>query len=144
MSDIPDESSANASPQYEVGYGKPPKQSRFKKGQSGNPKGRPKGALNVETVLSRVLRERVVINQNGRRKVVTKLEAALMQLVNKSASGDPRALRLLLDLTSSYEERSHKDEAAPFVFGEADLKLLNSLASRYQIPEGEGDGNGNV
>ena len=78
---------------YEVGYGKPPKEHRFKKGQSGNPKGRPKGALNIATVIDRVLREQVVITENGERKTISKLEASVKQVVNKAASGDMRAFQ---------------------------------------------------
>lgn len=51
--------------------GTSPQHTRFKKGQSGNPNGRPKGALNLATVLARTLREKVVINEHGQRKVVT-------------------------------------------------------------------------
>ena len=91
---------------YEVGFGKPPAGTRFQKGQSGNPKGRPKGALNMATVLARTLREKVVVNENGQRKVIPKLEAAVKQLVNKAASGDLRALRHLADLVVSAEERA--------------------------------------
>jgi hypothetical protein len=80
----------------EVGYGRPPRASQFKPGQSGNPKGRPKGSLNVATVLERTLREKLVINEGGRRREITKLEAAVKQLTNKAASGDARALRLLV------------------------------------------------
>ena len=78
---------------YKVGYGKPPKEHRFKKGQSGNPKGRPKGALNIATVIDRVLREQVVITENGERKTISKLEASVKQVVNKAASGDLRAFQ---------------------------------------------------
>ena len=81
-----------------VGYRKPPAHTRFKKGQSGNPKGRPKGSLNLSTVLVRTLREQVVINEGGQRKTVTKLEAAVKQLANKAASGDLGALRQLFML----------------------------------------------
>ena len=59
---------AKLSNAYAVGYGKPPVPSRFQRGKSGNPKGRPKGALNVTTILFRTLREIVVINENGRRE----------------------------------------------------------------------------
>ena len=85
-------------PAKSVGYGTPPEATRFRKGVSGNPKGRPKGSLNVATVFTNILRERVVINEHGQRKTVTKLEAALKQMVNKAASGESRALGLLLEL----------------------------------------------
>jgi hypothetical protein len=86
---------------YEIGFGKPPKHTRFRKGLSGNPKGRPKGRRNLATVLERTLQERVVINENGVRRTVTKLEAAVKQLVNKAAAGDLAALRQLTALAVS-------------------------------------------
>ena len=50
----------------DVGYGKPTKKTRFKKGQSGNPKGRPKGAKNLASIVAQVCRERVrVKGENG-------------------------------------------------------------------------------
>src|SRR5580658_3753839 len=90
----------------EVGYGKPPHGSRFKRGRSGNPKGRPKGSLNLATVLQRTLRETIVISENGRRNVMTKLEAAVAELVRKATSGDGHAIRYLCQLVTSAEERS--------------------------------------
>lgn len=51
---------------YDVGFGKPPEKSQFRKGVSGNSKGRPKGALNMATVLERTLREKITVNENGR------------------------------------------------------------------------------
>ena len=53
------------SEQYEVGYGKPPKHSQFKTGQSGNPKGRKKGVKNINTILDGILNEKVVLSENG-------------------------------------------------------------------------------
>jgi hypothetical protein len=61
----------------EVAYNKPPQNFRFKKGRSGNPRGRPKGALNMATVLARILRKKVIIEENGKRKEVSKLEATI-------------------------------------------------------------------
>jgi uncharacterized protein DUF5681 len=89
---------------YDVGFGKPPKASQFRKGSSGNPKGRPKGRRNLATVLERTLQEKVVINENGVRRTVTKLEAAVKQLVNMAASGDLVAMRQLSALAGSAEE----------------------------------------
>src|SRR5688572_3666738 len=86
---------------FDVGYGKPPESTRFKKGQSGNPRGRPRGRKNWVTQAERILNEKVVINESGRRTTVTKFEAAVKQLVNKAASGDHRAIQALLALQRS-------------------------------------------
>ena len=124
---------------YPVGYGKPPARTRFKKGHSGNPSGRPKGTLNLATVLERTLRERVVINENGRRKEITKLEAAIKQLVNKSASGDPTAIRQLLALVISAEERSSQTPASASELSEVDQLVMQSIIKRYSPPKGDSD-----
>ena len=83
---------------YEVGYGRPPAHSQFKKGESGNSKGRPKGTLNLATLFNRALSEKVTITENGRRRNITKLEIALKQLINKAAQGDPRSMHLMLSM----------------------------------------------
>ena len=75
---------------YEVGYGKPPRHTRFTKGQSGNPRGRPPGAKNLKTLLSEALNEPVIVTENGARRRVTKREAIITQLVNRSATADCR------------------------------------------------------
>jgi hypothetical protein len=92
------------SPDYDIGYGKPPAHFQFKKGQSGNPKGRPKGSIDLSTAAKRIFREPVVINENGQRQTVTKLEATLEQVANKSASGDLRATRVMLPIEERIEE----------------------------------------
>lgn len=115
----------------DVGYGKPPKHTQFKKGQSGNLAGRPKGTLNLATVLERTLREQVVINENGRRKVITKLEAAVTQLVNKAASGDAHAMRYLCHLVISAEERSVVVEPVAH-FSDSDRKVMDNILKRFQ------------
>lgn len=81
---------------YPVGYKKPPRHTQFKKGQSGNPKGRPKGTPNFRTALDREIREQVTVNEGGRRSQISKLEAIVKQFVNKPMAGDVRALELLL------------------------------------------------
>jgi hypothetical protein len=88
----------------DIGYKKPPKHSRFKKGISGNPAGRPKGTLNIATVVQRTLLEEVVINEHGKRSTITKLEALVKQLINQAASGNLHALRHATQLTCAVEE----------------------------------------
>lgn len=87
-----------ATPTYEVGYGKPPAHTRFKPGQSGNPKGRPKGSLNLAAALNRALKEKVVVVENGRRKSLTKLDVAIKGLVNRAVTGDAKAMQQMLAL----------------------------------------------
>ena len=116
---------------YDVGYGKPPKHAQFKKGRSGNLNGRPKGTLNLATVLERTLREQVVINENGRRKVITKLEAAITQLVNKAASGDAHAMRHLCQLVISAEERTVTVDRIT-EFSDSDRKVMDNILKRFQ------------
>jgi len=77
-----------------VGYAVPPKTSQFKKGQSGNPKGRRKGSVALATLIRKSAKERVIVQENGARKSMTKDEAAFKQLFNKAASGDQRAIKL--------------------------------------------------
>jgi replication-associated recombination protein RarA len=123
-----------------IGYRNPPQRTQFKKGHSGNPKGRPKGKRNLATVLGKTLGEKVIINENGRRKTITKLEAAVKQLVNKAASGDLRALHQLAALVRSAEERS--PEATPTsIMAEVDQKVLRGIFSRF---EQNGNGGGDA
>jgi hypothetical protein len=125
---------------YRVGYKKPPQETRFKKGRSGNPKGRPKGTLNLATVLERTLRELVVINENGRRKVITKLAAAVKQMVNKAASGDLVALRQLLALVISAEERANTASTPASELSEVDRLVMQSVIRRFESnPKGGSD-----
>ena len=91
-------------PDYPIGYGKPPRHSRFKKGQSGNPKGRPKGSQNAARLARRILDEKVVVRENGRRIAITRREAMLKQLANKGIMGDLRSIREVLSLDAAGAE----------------------------------------
>lgn len=83
---------------YVVGYAKPPEETRFQKGKSGNPQGRPKGSLNLTTALNRALRGKITVVEHGRRKTINKLDAAMTQLVNRAVQGDSRAMQQVLGL----------------------------------------------
>jgi hypothetical protein len=118
---------------YEIGYGKPPRGFGFKKGQSGNPRGRPPGAKNLTTLLNDTLNETVTITENGRRRKITKREAVIKQLVNKSASAEARSLKILLDLMLNLEARARSSVAptTPAV-GPGDEEVLAQLKARLE------------
>jgi hypothetical protein len=120
---------------YEVGYGKPPRHSRFKRGQSGNPRGRAPGAKNLRTLLSEALNERVIVTENGGRRKVTKREAIIKQLVNQSATADWRAIKILLDLIREIEGQSEPASPETSAFSEGDEKVLEQLRARFQKGE---------
>jgi Family of unknown function (DUF5681) len=117
---------------YEVGYGKPPRGAGFKKGQSGNPRGRPPHSKNLSTMLNDTLNEPVTITEDGRRRKITKREAVIKQLVNKSASADPRSLKILLDLMLNLEARARSSAAPPVAAGPGDEEVLTQLKARLE------------
>ena len=128
---------------YEVGFGKPPRRTQFAKGKSGNPRGRPKGALNVATMLERILEEEVIITQNGRRRTVTKLQAAIIQLTDKATGGDLKALQLLTSLLRSAEERGSQDVVPNSVNDDLDKKVVSGILSRISAFNKEDSENAN-
>jgi hypothetical protein len=84
--------------EYEVGYGKPPRNSQFKKGQSGNKRGRPKGVKNLKTDVVEELTEMVKMRVGDRALRISKQRALLKLLWLKGMKGDSRALNSLLGL----------------------------------------------
>jgi hypothetical protein len=112
----------------------PPKAGRFPKGKSGNPKGRPKGTPNMGTVIEKALKQPVTITDKGRTRKITKKEAIAMQLVNKAAQGEPRAMQHALTALRYYEERSAAPApAASWAFTEDDEKVIAQVVERILL-----------
>jgi hypothetical protein len=114
---------------YDIGYGKPPRHSRFQKGQSGNPRGRPSGSKNLSTLLSEALNEPVIVTENGKRRKISKRQAVITQLVNQSAKGDWRAAKILLDIVHDIEGRTEPQTAENWI-SLADEKVIEQLKAR--------------
>ena len=124
-------------PEYEVGYGKPPRHTRFTKGQSGNPRGRPPGAKNLKTLLSEALNETVIVTENGGSRKVTKRQAIITQLVNRSATADFRAIKILLDIVRDIERQTEPTAPETSDFSEADEMVLEQIKARFSIGKPE-------
>ena len=89
---------------YEVGFGKPPKRTRFKKGRSGNPKGRPPRKPDVYSELTKVLREKVTITVDGQPEKVTVQQALLLRLRDQALRGELWAEKLLQKVVAALPE----------------------------------------
>lgn len=111
-----------------VGYRRPPAHSRFKPGVSGNPRGRPKGAKNVETLSRDLLNRQVTITKGGSRRRVSLLEAILLAHSQRAIKGDAKAARLLIDLGRRVAETQPED-AAPTP--EQDRAIIDEYFARY-------------
>jgi len=75
-----------------VGYRRPPIATRFKPGQSGNPKGRAGGSVNLQTMFNKILNERVSVREGSRLRKISKAEAILRGIIVNAMKGDPRAI----------------------------------------------------
>jgi len=83
---------------YEVGYKRPPKSGQFQKGHSGNPNGRPKGAKNFVATLTKELNQKITINENGKKRQVSRMEAMVKRMVAEALQGDRRSLLAMIDI----------------------------------------------
>lgn len=125
---------------YEVGYGKPPKHSRFKKGLSGNPKGRPPRQPDLLTELARVLGQKVTITVNDSRERVTIQQAILLRLRDQALHGEVWANKLLQKIFSACPENTFAyDEIESQLEGFRRKQSTKLLLEDLGIPAKESD-----
>jgi Family of unknown function (DUF5681) len=111
-----------------VGYGRPPKATQFKPGKSGNPKGRPKGSLNLVSDLAAELGEQITVREDGRTRRISKQRALIKSLLAKGIQGEVRAAAAVLALYA----RVNIDEAddGSTSIDDAELAILRRFAPR--------------
>lgn len=100
---------------YQVGRGRPPRQHQFKKGQSGNPAGRPKGARGLGQIIIDQLRKEVTLQENGKPIKVPTLAVVAARVALEAAHGDAKTGMALLELARRLDPTEHLDieEVAP-------------------------------
>ena len=128
------------SPVYEVGYGKPPVTTRFKPGQSGNPRGRPKGAKGLNTIVRETLGAKLVVRTSQGNRQISKIEAVLQKTLEKALKGDARAQFELLKLwRSAVPDVAGPDEgiSAEESLSSADLAILAAFEAQLAEQHGE-------
>ena len=117
--------------EYAANYRKPPLHTRFKKGQSGNPRGRPKKDL--PALLVSALNEPVFVTIDGERRQITKREAIITQLVNESASANLRATKMLIDMMKDVEKETGAEAPPePHRFAPADEEVIKNVVERIR------------
>lgn len=97
---------SDLAPAHGVGYGRPPVSSRWKRGQSGNPKGRKKSAKTVAQSIEETLARRLTIEENGRPVTLTLQEIVLRKLAYAAARGDMNAIKTLFALKDRFHDSS--------------------------------------
>lgn len=123
--------------EHKVGYANPPKHTQFKKGQSGNPKGRPKGAKGVKASLRRELESKITVREGGKEVKLSKAEVLAKSLMTDALKGDGKArleiLRIDDELFNAGAKASDGAGTPPEV-AETDWAILQDHF-RTQSPE---------
>ena len=108
-----------------VGYGRPPPHTRFKKGQSGNPNGRPQGRANAKTIVARAINERVRIREGETERAMTKLEGVLQAHLVKAIKGDARSANLVINLVTRLGLLAETENKTITALSEEDHAILD-------------------
>ena len=129
-------------PDYEVGYRRPPKATQFAKGQSGNPGGKRRGPPSVKDTLAAVMGSDIVLAEDGQRRTASKIEAVLLSLVQTALRGNTKAAALLLTLC---ERHQLGEELTHDILPGEDRAILERAISRRSasappVAEEESDG----
>jgi hypothetical protein len=123
------------SPGPEVGYGKPPAKHRFKTGQSGNPKGRPKGAKSHGLILRELLNRKIEVRESGRARKITVFEAILLRFTEDALKGNTKTAAFLFD---RYERNEEIQESGEFSqLSTQEKKVLDDFARRIRDAFGD-------
>jgi len=126
---------------YEIGYGKPPPQARFRKGRSGNPRGRPKGTRNLKSDLQEELSERIPIRDQGRSRRISKQRALIKSLFARALQGNAAATTQLLQLILRVLGPEAVAEAAEAALTPEEQEILTLALARLgpgDAPESKG------
>lgn len=120
---------------YDVGFGRPPKKSQFKPGQSGNPKGRPKVAKNETTILRNIFNRQIEIREGGRARKVSVLEGIFLRFTEDALKGNPKSAAFLLNRYRVSEGITTETDALDQDDREVFEALLQDVATKFAKKE---------
>ena len=127
---------------YKVGYGKPPENTQFKPGHSGNSKGRPKGAKNLKTIVQQEAYDTITIKEGGKSSKVPKVVALIKSTMAKGIQGDPKAANTTFNLIEKFLPHDDPQAAEQAPPTEEELSILHNRAKLLALLEGVNDDDG--
>lgn len=113
---------------HSVGYGRPPRARQFKPGQSGNPRGRPKGTKNETTILRKLLNRKIEIRDGGRPRQVTILEAILLRFTEDALKGNTKTAAFLFNRYAGSDSNEPRSED----MGTTDREVIDEFVERLK------------
>jgi Family of unknown function (DUF5681) len=116
--------------EYEVGWGKPPKSKRWKPGQSGNPRGRPRPRKNHMTILTEALGQKIQIQERGSARLITFLEAIIKRLLKRAVDGDMKAIDRIMEIAASLPEPVDMPQDTKDISPEEALRIYQKMIKR--------------
>jgi Family of unknown function (DUF5681) len=122
-----------------VGYGRPPLHSRFKPGQSGNPKGRAKGSKNLRTILKQVSNEQIQIREGDRTRRMSRMEALVRTTYTRAFKGDPKAFASLILLWRQIGLTESDETTTELVQGAEYAAIVADFLARHGVEHAESD-----
>jgi Family of unknown function (DUF5681) len=110
---------------------RPPRKGQFQPGQSGNPRGRPKGSRNIRTYVHELLGAKIPVIEGGKTRHIPRAEAIAIQLVNLAAKGDPKGLAAILSLTREFDEAIGQPRPGALTHI-ADIEVMQDIIARIR------------
>ena len=126
-----------ASKRVEIGFRHPPSEHQFKKGQSGNPKGRPKGSKNESTLLREILQRKIETRAGGRSRKISILEGILRRVVENSLRGNIKSAAFVLNRYAAMVS----GDLQPTDLSDDDREILEAFAQKFGREHTAGKGN---
>jgi uncharacterized protein DUF5681 len=131
---------SNEEKPYRVGYGRPPIETRFKPGRSGNPNGRGKKRLSFSQVTEQVLNESVELRIGDRVLRMSNRQALVRAAVRQAFAGKPRLLSVLPAIMRYESECLQSESDAELNLPAKDEAILADFLARHKATDNSGDG----
>lgn len=125
---------------YRVGYGRPPAETRFKSGVSGNPKGRRKKTLSFSEVTEQVLNEQIELRVGDRVLRMSNRQALVRSAIRQALTGKPRLLTVLPAIMRYENENLQGRADANLNLAAEDEAILADFLARHKTTETPGSG----